>query len=457
MLLGEVRRSVSSDKKSRTPAREPKPLISIVIPTYNLENYLPECLESITRQAFRDIEIIAVDGGSTDTSRQVLYEMGEKEPRLSVVPMDRVGPGRARNEGVRRARGEYIWFVDGDDLIPDDCLASVANHIGTARPDVLLIDYEALGLNGRSRPGYGHDLMARKVPECFTLAEQPWVINFPMASWNKIIRREYYLSTSATFWSDWPHEDVEVSYLLLMEAGRLSILNRVCYKYRECRPGSAMENRSSKNHFKIFNPYEALLDRVEKLAAEGDRTITAEIRQALFQRAIWHYTTIFDAGNFSIDREARRFVARDDRSEFFAMMHQDYVRYLPPGYHRPSGFRGVKFLLIEKGAYRTYSALDPLNKLRVGAGSAARVMRHPLGRLWRYVALPRKRWAVAGLDSPASLTRHPSGPAGNGQLLRGPRQYLSKVGPAGTAIYRVSGESAARSFSWTPAAVVAGP
>ncbi len=307
---------------------------------------------------------------------------------MDKVGTDNPGPGNARNEGVRHANGEYIWFVDGDDLITDGCLTSIASRIGTARPDVLLIDYEALYPNGGSRPGYGHDLMARKVPECFTLAERPWVINFPMASWNKIIRREYYLSTSATFWPDWPHEDVEASCLLLMEAGKLSILNQSCYSYRMRRPGSAMETKPSKKQFNIFYPYETLLDHVEKLAAEGDKAITAEIRQALFQRAIWHYAAIFDTGSFSSDREARRLITRDDRPEFFAMMHQDYVRYLPPGYQRPGGFRGVKFLLIEKGAYRTYSVLGPLNKLRMRAGSAAHVMGTHLAAY--SVALPKE-------------------------------------------------------------------
>ena len=173
-----------------------KPLISIVIPVHNIEGFLPECLDSITEQSFRDIEIIAVDGASDDGSGKLMDEIAECESRLVVIHIDEAGPGRARNEGVKQACGEYVWFVDGDDTIPAGCVGAVADRIKVTHPDVLFIDYEASYPNGRSEPGHGHDLMSRQTAECFTLSEQPWVIGLSMASWNKIIRREFFIATS---------------------------------------------------------------------------------------------------------------------------------------------------------------------------------------------------------------------------------------------------------------------
>jgi glycosyltransferase involved in cell wall biosynthesis/SAM-dependent methyltransferase len=366
VLIKRGARSMSGDSGLQSAQERHSPLISIIIPTFNVEDFLPDCLASITQQDFRNIEVIAVDGASSDTTVKILDQASGKDPRLKVVYKGRIGPGLARNEGVQLATGEYIWFVDGDDLISAGSLALVASRIEATRPDVLFIGYEAYYPNGKSEPGDGHHLMGRETPECFTLAEQPWVIDLSMAPWAKIIRREFYLSTGIRFWSDPPHEDVPVSCALLMDAGRLSILNQVCYIYKKYRAGSATSTGAPKRHFRIFSSYEAMLDLAGKRASNGDQLVTEEVLNALFQRAIWHYTAIFDAGGLSSGPvRANRLIGRRDRREFFAKMHGDYVHYAPPGYKRPPGARGIKYRLVETNSYRTYSILDPLNKLRM--------------------------------------------------------------------------------------------
>jgi hypothetical protein len=96
------------------------------------------------------------------------------------------------------------------------------------------------------------------------------------------------------------------------------------------------------------------------------------VRAALFERAIWHYTTVLPL------------VPRADRRQYFRRMHEDFVRYRPASYQRPNGARGVKFGLVERNAYWTYSALEPLNQLRVllaRAGSRlTAASREPAGR-----------------------------------------------------------------------------
>jgi CDP-glycerol glycerophosphotransferase len=376
---------MSTGSPTQVMGERVKPLISIVIPIRNLEGCLPECLDSITEQNFRDIEIIAVDGASDDGSGKLLDERAMHEPRLTVIHLDERGPGNARNLGIKRASGEYVWFVDGDDIIPAGCLEVIADRIKVTRPDVLFIDYEAFYPDGKFEPGHGHDLMSRPTAECFTLSQQPWVVGLSMVSWNKIIRREFFTAASAVFPKESPHEDVPVSCLLMLEASRLSMLNRVCYSYRRGRPGSIMmadrkslASGSSRRQFNIFSSYEKVLDGIETREKEG-KPASQEIHRAFFERAIWHYTTILD------DRRPGTsplggigLIARSDRHEFFGNMHRDYVNYLPAGYKEPGGFRGVKFQLIKKNAYWAYSLLDPANKVRVRIGRGAR---HLLGRV----------------------------------------------------------------------------
>ncbi len=336
--------------------RRPRPLISLIIPVYNIAKYLTECLDSITRQGFEDIEIIAVDGASSDASGEILDERKQTEPRLVVVHAAKIGPGAARNEGALQARGEYLWFVDGDDVVPDGSLTAIADRIDAVRPDLLLINHEDVYPDGKSESAVGHNLLGRATAECFTVAEQPWALELSMASWNKIIRREFFVSTHAAFLKEYPHEDIGVSCLLLLEARKLSTLNRVCYRYRKHRDGSAMAAGPRDRHFNIFRSYGLILDQAAKRVSDND--LPGNVHQALFNRAIWHYATIFDTGGL---------VADDDRPRFFEQMHWHFTHYRPSSYRRPDGLRGLKCALIAANAYRAYALLDPLNRIRVKA------------------------------------------------------------------------------------------
>lgn len=330
-------------------------LISLVIPVFNLEGYLDECLESITRQAFRDIEIVAVNGGSSDASGQIMESWCQKEPRLTALHAARIGPGLARNLGYAAAKGEYIWFVDGDDTIVPGCLEAIAARIEETHPDVLLIGCQAVYPDGRSQSSIEYDLVGMDRTECFTLAEQPSVLHLTMTCWNKIIRREFFDSIGTRFSPDWPHEDVPVSGLLLLRAARLDTLNQICYRYRVNRSGSALTTSAAHGHFRIFTSYETIMGHVEAHAEAADPGVTNAVRQSLFDRAIWHYIMILD------DRLGRA-ADKSERRNFFDRMHHYFVRHVPPGYRHSSGFRGLKVRLVERNAYLSYLIISPLIK-----------------------------------------------------------------------------------------------
>lgn len=96
------------------------PFVSVVIPVYNAEKYLRACLDSVVAQSLREIEIICVDDGSTDASPAVLAEYAARDPRVRVITQENAGVGPARNAGIRAARGEFVAFIDPDDLLPDE-------------------------------------------------------------------------------------------------------------------------------------------------------------------------------------------------------------------------------------------------------------------------------------------------------------------------------------------------
>ncbi len=349
----------------RVPAA---PLISVVIPVYQVRDYLAECLDSVLGQTFTDVEVIAVDSGSTDGSATILDDRAALDGRLRVLHLGHVGPGPARNEGLRQARGEYIWFVDGDDALALGSLEAVADDLRQRRPDVLLVDYEHVFPDGRASPSHGVALLRGLPDGCFTLAQQPAVINLAMTVWSKIICRDFLIGLGQPF-PDGIHEDVPVSCAALLSASKISAVKvggagRICYRYRQHRRGSFMI-QTTEAHFDIFRSYRQVFELVAKRLSGGDPTITEPVAAALFERAIWHYTTILGKGGWGIGPVgADGLVPRRLRRRFFTMMHADFLTYRPAGYRHPGGARGAKFRLIERDAYWTYSVLEPLNRMR---------------------------------------------------------------------------------------------
>src|SRR5215472_14832602 len=212
------------------------PLISVVVPVFGVREYLAACLDSVLGAALTDgkAEVIAVDDASPDGSGDLLDERAAADSRLTVIHLPRtLGPGNARNVGLARATGEYIWFVDGDDLLPADALASVSARIERDRPDVLLIDYQERYPDGSTKPSAAAGLLGGAPAGTFTLADAPDLVNLSMTAWSKLFGREFLLGLDQPFLSG-IHEDIPVSCAALL-SGQLSALDRVCYVYRRGR------------------------------------------------------------------------------------------------------------------------------------------------------------------------------------------------------------------------------
>ena len=90
---------------------------SVIIPVYNTEDYLEECLDSVLAQTQREIEVILVDDGSTDSCPEIEHRYAERDPRVRVIMQENQRQGAARNRGLEQARGKYVYFMDSDDLI----------------------------------------------------------------------------------------------------------------------------------------------------------------------------------------------------------------------------------------------------------------------------------------------------------------------------------------------------
>jgi CDP-glycerol glycerophosphotransferase len=339
------------------------PLISVVIPVHGVEDYLDRCLDSVLADPVASLEVIAVDDASPDGCAAILAARHDARLRVITTPVA-VGPGPARDLGAKEATGEYVWFVDGDDELADGALAAVAGALTRLRPDVLVVDFENLYPDGSVSPSGGAQYLRGRADEPLrggetgTLADHPALIHLTMTAWSKVFRRDFLAGLGVSFGSagSAPHEDVPVTTLALLTAGRIGVLDRVCYRYRRSRRGSYLAAVSDAN-FNIFGSYEQVFNYFAERTELRAPVTPPAVYAAVFERAIWHYTTLIPL------------VPRHRRREFFHRISADFRRWRPDGFRFPPGPRGMKFRLAARDAYWTYALLDPVNRLRVGLRS----------------------------------------------------------------------------------------
>lgn len=123
-------------------------LVSVIVPVYNCEQYLPWCIDSIINQSYKNIEIILVTGASTDNSSEMCDKYALNDNRIKVIPEKNSGPAAARNTGIENSKGEFILFVDADDFIENDTLEIFVAKYNQYHPDLVMANFGKLENNG---------------------------------------------------------------------------------------------------------------------------------------------------------------------------------------------------------------------------------------------------------------------------------------------------------------------
>ncbi|MGK5445279.1 bifunctional glycosyltransferase/CDP-glycerol:glycerophosphate glycerophosphotransferase [Micromonospora sp. URMC 105] len=334
-------------------------LISFVVPAFRVQGYLRECLDSILGQPFGDLEVIGVDDASPDAGGDILDEYAARDPRVTALRLSRnVGLGPARNAGLDRATGEYVWFVDGDDWLAPDCLPEVADRLRTTRPDVLVVDHVRTHWNDTATRSAMTEVFPEPPGEAtFRLRERPETLHLLHTAWNRLVRREFLVELGLRFAPGW-YEDVSFTYPVLLAAERIGVLDRVCVNYRQRRAGAITRTRGDR-HFEVFAQWHRVFQLLDRWGPA-----VAELRPAVFERMVWHQLTVLGNGER---------IAPALRPAFFAQMTADYRRFRPPeGYPAPGGLEGLKHRLVAAGRWRTFSALRAANLARATARSTTR-------------------------------------------------------------------------------------
>lgn len=213
--------------------------ISVIVPVYNVEKYVEECLLSILRQLSPWDELIVINDGSTDNSYHICLNIARKYSNILLIDQKNKGLGAARNVGIKKAKGYYVCFVDSDDYISDDALDEIRKQL--LRNDLDILQFDASVLEQRSNTKITKNLYDRSAMAIYSIMPgyMMFISSYPRyyqpSACLMVIRREYILEKSIFFKEDILHEDCPFTFQLLLEANTVKHIAKPLYirRYRE--------------------------------------------------------------------------------------------------------------------------------------------------------------------------------------------------------------------------------
>ncbi len=238
-------------------------VFSIIVPAYNISGYIEECVGSMC-PAEPDWEIIIVDDGSTDDTGEICDSLAESHDNVTVVHKENGGLSSARNCGLEKACGRYVIFVDGDDYVDRQVLASLKDHI-QGDPDVVFCETLKVWEDGKRKPmGDGITSEIDSLEGAKLLRYLSHTDKLPGSAWGKAFNRDFLMKNELFFREGLLSEDIEWSFRLYSLVNSAVYCKDTLYFYRQNRAGSITSSGGSK-HAKD------LLGTVEKYAKEYDR------------------------------------------------------------------------------------------------------------------------------------------------------------------------------------------
>ncbi len=218
------------------------PKLSIIVPVYNTEIYLKECLDSLVNQTFKDIEIIIVNDCSPDNSEAVILEYQAKDPRIKYIKHDKnLGLGGARNTGITNASGEWIAFVDSDDYIDLNTYKTILSLMGKHQANLGV--FSVINFDDTTKKETYDPYFDCNIDTLTTLDHQNFHNISSATAWNKIFKHSDLIGHNLTFPEHLKHEDEEFwfKYVAIVEPSVISC-NEKFYHYRQ-RSNSIMGQR----------------------------------------------------------------------------------------------------------------------------------------------------------------------------------------------------------------------
>lgn len=340
--------------------------LSVVVPFYNVEDYLQEALESVARQTLRDLEVIMVDDGSTDGSALIAKSFAARDPRFRLLQQDNQGQGPARNLGARQAAGDYLAFFDADDVLPGHAYDLLVGSLEATGSDIAAGGVRRFSTGWISKTAVH---TAYRTTVLRTNVSQHQALLRDCTVWNKVFRRSFWETAGLEF-SAARYEDIPVCIRAYVLARSVDIRHEIVYYWRARESGELSRAQKSRELENIEGRMAAVLESSNFLA---DRA--PALKPAFDGRVL--------DNDLSILVSAVEFAGEPERKRMLELA-ASYLSSVDDSVFRAAkALQRLRYHLIREGRYA--ELLEVLRYSRRGDAAKAPLVR--LGRL-------RRRWYI---------------------------------------------------------------
>jgi CDP-glycerol glycerophosphotransferase len=299
------------------------PLVSVIIPIFRAESTIVRAIESVTSQGIEGVEIICVSDHSPDNSVEVVNQLSAKNPSITLIENpSNLGPGPTRNRGIEEAAGDYIVFLDADDLLLPGSLNRLTKMLQTSQPDLVLVgcEEERRGRVKSLTDGALWDSLI-SVNQLTSIEREPRVIFWPPAPWSKVYRREFLLSEGLRF-GNGVAQDIPWSALVTLRAKTVGVCPGVFYRYVTAEKDSSITTTTSEKNL-------VRLAQVQKIRTDNDLTALSDSVKA-------HVSALAVIHLIWSNRAAYRLFPENTREQFFVDSAKELTWWhefapVPPG------------------------------------------------------------------------------------------------------------------------------
>ena len=325
--------------------------VSVILPIYNVSEYLRECLDSVVNQTLTDIEIICVNAGSTDASPETIQEYQEKDKRIIFLTGPNGGYGKAMNKGLDRATGEYIGIVEPDDYISSDMFEELYQVALENRLDFVKADFYRFSRSpeGKEDAQYENiDKTKKRYGELLNPSQDPSTIRFTLNTWSGIYRREFieqhhirhHETPGASF------QDNGFYFQTFVFAKRAMIVNKAYYHNRRDNPNSSVKSRGKVYCMNI--EYDFIRDFLMEDRQRWER----------FKYMYW-WKKYFNYG-FTLDR-----IGEEYKKEYLERMRMEFKRAMQKGELSREVFTELEWKKIESLIHNTEGFYEMFRSVKV--------------------------------------------------------------------------------------------
>lgn len=235
------------------------PFLSVIVPVYNVENYLEKCINSILNQTFSDFELLLIDDGSTDNSGKMCDEFALKDERIKVFHQSNGGQSVARNKGIDYSSSKYISFIDSDDWLDKDMYSRMMVPILNGKDfDIIVCGHRVLTEVGEIEEVvvFPETISISGVEATNLILEDEKLPSFP---WNKIYKKELF--KNIRFPLERVYEDTATIYKVFHLSKKVCIINSICYNYLRRKESTCLDTDSLKAARRSYDNFRAFYER----------------------------------------------------------------------------------------------------------------------------------------------------------------------------------------------------